>query len=119
MNKNCVNKYDKSSYIYNLNIEVDTSLGDDQKNAILYDIFNLINEKYITKNISNTDIRIKWSLCDNNNLLDYHTDGGGILSDIGIHEHTKLLLNDIKQIKNSDKFNIRISKSLTRTICIM
>ncbi len=41
------------------------------------------------------------------------------LSDKGIYAHTKLLLNDIKKIRNSDKFDIIISKPLTKSICIM
>jgi hypothetical protein len=65
------------------------------------------------------DISIKWRVCDNTDLLHYYTGGDGILSDRGIYEHTKLLLNDINNIKNSDKFNIHISKPLTKSICIM
>jgi hypothetical protein len=42
-----------------------------------------------------------------------------ILSDKGINEHTKLLINDMKKIRNSDKFNIILSKPLTKSICIM
>jgi len=55
---------------------------------------------------------------DENNLLHYYTDVNGILADRGIYEHTKLLFNDINKIKNSDKFNIILSKPLIKTICI-
>lgn len=115
--KKYIDKHGNFSHI--LNIKIDENLSEDEKNIILNDIFNLINEKHITKHISNIDISIKWRVCDNTDLLHYYTDGDGILSDRGIYEHTKLLLNDINKIKNSDKFNILLSKPLTKTICIM
>ena len=43
MYKKYINKYGNFSQI--LNIEIDESLSKDEKNIILYDIFNLINEK--------------------------------------------------------------------------
>lgn len=117
MYKKYVEKY--GNFLYNLNIEIVESLDENEKNIILYDIYNLINEKYIIKHISNTDIRIKWRTYDITDLLHYYTDGDGILSDRGIYEHTKLLLNDLNKIKNSDKFKVHISKPLTKSICIM
>ena len=117
MYKKYINKY--GNFSHNLNIEIDERICEDEKNIILYDIFNLINEKYIKKHISNTDISIKWRVYDNTDLLHYYTDGDGILSDKGVNEHTKLLLNDLNKIKNSDKFNIRLSKPLSKSICIM
>ena len=47
MYKKYFNKYGNFSHI--LNIEIDESLTEDEKNIILYDIFNLINEKHIKK----------------------------------------------------------------------
>lgn len=117
MFKKYFDKY--GNFLYILNIEIDKTLSEGEKNIILYDIFNLINEKYIKKHISNTDISIKWRVYDNTDLLHYYTDGDGILSDRGIYEHTKLLLNDLKNIENSDKFKIYLSKPLTKSICIM
>lgn len=117
MYKKYINKY--GNFTHNLNIEIDETLSEGEKNKILYDIFNLINEKYIKKHILNTDIIIKWRVYDNTDLLHYYTDGNGIIADRGIYEHTKLLLHDINKIKNSDKFNIRLSKPLTKSICIM
>ncbi len=115
--KNYIDKYGNFSHI--LNIKIDNTLSEDEKNTILYDIYDYINEKYISKNISNTDISVKQRVYDGSDLLHYYTDGNGILSDKGILEHTKLLLNDIKKIKNGDKFNIILSKPLTKPICIM
>ena len=112
MHKKYIDKH--GNFSHNLNIEIDESLSEDEKNTILYDIFNLINEKYIRKHILNTYISIKWRVYDNTDLLHYYTDGNCIL-----YENTKLLLNDINKIKNSDKFNIRLSKPLTKSICIM
>ena len=116
MYKKYVDKY--GNFTHNLNIELDESLSEDEKNTILYDIFNLINEKYITKHILNMDISIKWRVYDETDLLHYYT-GDGMIADRGIYEHTKLLFDDINKIKNSDKFTIRLSKSLTKSICIM
>lgn len=62
------------------------------KKQILLDIHDLIGEKEIRKNISNTDIGITWRTID---FYHYFTDGNGILSDKGIYDHTKLLLKDI------------------------
>jgi hypothetical protein len=117
MYKKYIDKY--GNFSHNLNIEMDKSLSEDEKNIILYDIFNLINEKDITKNISNTNISVKWRVYDNTDLLHYYTDGNIILSDRGVYEHTQLLLNDINKIKNRDKFKILLSKPLTKSICIM
>ena len=104
------------NFTHILNIEIDKGLTKDEITQILLDIHDLISEKEIIKNISNTNIGVKWRTID---FYHYFTDGNGILSDKGIYEHTKLLLNDIKQIRNSDKFNIIVSKPLTKSICIM
>lgn len=117
MYKKYVKKY--GNFLYNLNIEMDESLGEDEKNIILYDILNLINEKYIKKHISTMEVRIKWRIYDNTDLLNYYTDGDGIFADTAIYKHTKLLLNDLKKIKNSDKFKVYIRKPLTKSICII
>jgi hypothetical protein len=97
-------------------LKFDKGLTKDEITQILLDIHDLISEKEIIKNISNMNIGVKWRTID---FYHYFTDGNGILSDKGIYEHTKLLLNDIKQIRNSDKFNIIVSKPLTKSICIM
>jgi len=46
-----IGKYGNFSHI--LNIEIDKSVSEDEKHIILYDIYDLINEKDIKKNISN------------------------------------------------------------------
>jgi hypothetical protein len=112
--KQYIEMYGNFSHI--LNIKIDNCLSKDEKNQILLDIHGVISEKDITKNISNANINVKWRTID---FYHYFTDGNGILSDKGIYAHTKLLLNDIKQIRNSDKFDIIISKPLTKSICIM
>ena len=112
--KQYIEMYGDFSHI--LNIKIDNHLSEDEKKQILLDIHDLISEKDIIKNISNTNISVKWRTID---LYYYFTDGNGILSDKGIYEHTKVLLNDIKKIRNSDKFNITLSKPLTKSICIM
>ena len=112
--KQYIEMYGDFSHI--LTIKFDKDLIEGEKKQILSDIHDLISEKEIIKNISNTNIGVKWRTID---FYHYFTDGNGILSDQGIYEHTKLLLNDIKKIRNSDKFNIVINKPLTKSICIM
>ena len=118
--KNYIELYGNFSHI--LNIKIDKSLSEDEKRIILFDIYDLINEKDIKKNISNTIISIKWRVYDESDLLHYFTDSNGILSDKEVYEHTKLLLNNIKTItgaKNSDKFIIILSKPLTKPVCLI
>jgi len=117
MYKKYIGKYGNFSHI--LNIEIDKSLSEDEKHIILYDIYDLINEKDIKKKISNMNIIIKWRVYDNSNLLHYYTGGDGILGDVAIYEHTKLLLTDINKLKNSNKFKIYLNKPFTKSICIM
>lgn len=116
MYKKYISKYGNFSHI--LNIEIDNSVSEDEKNIILYDIYDLINEKDITKKISNMNIIMKWRAYDNSNLLHYYTGGDGILGDVAIFEHTKLLLNDINKVTTGDKLKIYLSKPLTTSICI-
>ena len=101
------------NFTHILNIEIDKGLTKDEITQILLDIHDLISEKEIIKNISNTNIGVKWRTID---FYHYFTDGNGILSNKGIYEHTKLLANDLKK-----KFsvNIVVSKPLTKDICIM
>ena len=118
--KNYIDLYGNFSHI--LNIKIDKSLSEYEKRIILFDIYDLINEKDIKKNISNTIISIKWRVYDESDLLHYFTDSNGILSDKEVYEHTKLLLNNIKTItgaKNSDKFIIILSKPLTKPVCLI
>jgi hypothetical protein len=117
MFKKYFDKY--GNFLYILTVEIAKTLGEDEKNIILYDIFNLINEKYIKKHISNMDISIKWRVYDDTDLLHYYTDGDGLFTDTAIYQHTTLLLNDLNKIENSNKVNIYISKPLTKSICIM
>jgi len=82
-------------------------------------LFSRCNEKDIKKNISNMNIIIKWRVYDNSNLLHYYTGGDGILGDVAIYEHTKLLLTDINKVTNGDKFKIYLNKPLTKSICML
>lgn len=117
MYKKYVDKYGNFSHI--LNIEIDKSITEEEKNIILYEIYDLINEKDINKKIANMNIIINCRVYDNSNLLHYYTDSDGILGDEAIFEHTKLLLNDLNKLKNSNKLKIHLNKPLTQSICIM
>jgi len=115
--KNYIDKYGNFSHI--LTIKCKNSLSEDDKNITLRNIYEFINEKNINKNISNMDISLKWRVYDETDLLHYYTDGNGILSDKGVYEHTKLLITDIKKLKNGNNIDIVLSKPLTKSICIM
>lgn len=117
MYKKYIDKYGNFSHI--LNIEIDNSVSEDEKHIILYDIYDLINEKDITKKIARMNIIINWRVYDNSDLLHYYTGGDGILGDVAIYEHTKLLLNDINKVTTGDKFKIYLSKPLTTSICLL
>lgn len=117
MYKKYTDKYGNFSHI--LNIEVDNSVSEDEKHIILYDIYDLINEKDITKKIARMNIIINWRVYDDSDLLHYYTGGDGILGDVAIYEHTKLLLNDINKVTTGDKIKIYLSKPLTTSICIL
>lgn len=65
------------------------------------------------------NIIIKWRVYNNSNLLHYYIGDNGILGDVAIYEHTKLLLTDMNQFKNSNKLKIFLNKPLTKSICIM
>ena len=114
---NYVNKYGNFSHI--LTIKFKNSLSQDEKNTILHNIYDFMNEKNINKNISNTVISVKWRVYDETDLLHYYTDGNDILSDKGVYEHTKILLNDLKQLKNGNSIDIVLSKPVTKSICII
>lgn len=115
--KKYIGKYGNFSHV--LNIEIDKTLCEDEQNRILYDIYELINERDIHKKVSNMNIILKWRVYDKSHLLHYYTGGDGILGDVAIFEHTKLLLHDIHNLKNSDKFQVHLSKPLTKSICAM
>jgi hypothetical protein len=115
MHKKYIGKYGNFSHI--LNVEVDQSASEEEKNIILHDIYDLINEKNITKQISNMNVVIKWRVYDTSHLLHYYTGGDGILGDVAVFEHTTLLLTDINKLQNSDKFHVYINKPLTKSIC--
>ena len=117
MYKKYIDKY--GNFSHHLNIEVDKSVSEDEKNIILYDIYDLINEKDITKKISRMNIIINWRVYDDSDLLHYYTGGDGILGDVAIYEHTKLLLNDINKVTTGDKVKIYLSKPLTTSVCVL
>ena len=116
--KDYINKHGNFSHI--LNVNVNESLNDIEKNEIINIIFDILNEKNIEKNLNDNIIIIKWRVSDETNLLQYFTDGcGGILNDRAINEHTKLVINDIEKKIDKNKFNITITKPITKSICIM
>ena len=111
------NKY--GNFLYVLNIELENGISNDEKSVVLSTIYDLINEQDVEKDILNTNVRIKWRVYDTTDLYHYYTDAYNIFGDKAVHEHTKLLCNDIKQIINCNKIKIYVTKPLTKSICII
>ena len=114
---NYIKKYGNFSHI--LNINIDEGLCEVEKDTIIFNIYDILNDKIIEKNILNTHIPIKWRVSNEKDLLHYYTDCCGIFSDKAVLEHTNLVLNDIRKIINKEKFNIMITKPLTKIIYLM
>ena len=110
-------KYGNFSYI--LNININNELCESEIITITSTIHDILNEKQIIKNIYGTDFPVIWRVSNENDLLHYYTNGCGfIMSDNAIHLHTKMVLNDIRQLINKDKFSFMVTKPLTKKICI-
>ena len=106
------------NYSHILTIDIDKELCDDDKNEVESIIYDTINNKVIIKNVLNMNVPIKWIVSNSNDLLTYHTDVKGMLGDTAVHEHTQILLNDIKKTMDIHKFNFIVSKPLTKQICL-
>lgn len=105
---------------YILNIFIDEQLNESEQTMIVSTIYERINEKEIEKNIAGSIISIKWSVANEINLLQYYTkDSSELLSDQGIHEHTKQVLNDIREIIGKHKISFIITKPLTKQVCMI
>ena len=86
---------------------------------ILYDLSGGLN-------VSIINARITWKAVGTNipNELKFYTDVNGILDDVAVNEHTKLLLNNILNIINEKyhknvKLSFQITKPLTHKIIIL
>lgn len=128
MHKRYFDKYGHYSHYFKL--EIDETLSEDEKNTLLFDIFNLINDKYIQKRVdkyvrdtfsnmdmdvyilTTVDANIKWRVSDNDHLIYYYTDVYGIYTEPTIYQHLKLVLDDLKCVTNYDKLKVRLIKPL-------
>lgn len=122
--QNYIRKYGNFSHV--LNITIHDSINDPrEKQYILSSIYKILNEKVIEKNIFDintniyTNVRIKWRVYDDNYVLQYFTDVGGIFGDKAVQEHTKLVLQEIHKHVNKDMFSIHITKPVTKYICMV
>ena len=118
--KKYIDKYGQFSHI--LNVIIDENLPEEEKLQISETIYDIINEKRIIKRINNREIHLMWRLfplASSSEIIQYYTDGNGILEDIGVWEHTKLVLNDIRTVIDKDKFSFMLTKPLTVKHCMM
>ena len=77
MYKKFIDKH--GNFSHNLNIEIDESLSEYEKNTILYDIFNLINEKYIKKSNSPIGLYVYGSTgCGKTMIMDLFFDNAPV-----------------------------------------
>jgi hypothetical protein len=111
-----INNYGSISHI--LNIFINDELDETEKNIVISTIYDTIDGKKIVKNIRDICFQIIWRVPDETNLLQYYTNGF-IMSDEAVHEHTKMVMNNIRQIIGKDKFSFMITKPITKKICIM
>jgi hypothetical protein len=114
-----LDKITYKNYSHILNIFIDEELCETEKNVIISTIFDTIHNKRIVKNISGTDIPIKWEIYNEKDLLHYYTDVGGMLGDYAVHQHTKILLEDIRTIANRERISFTVTKPLTQQICLL
>ena len=120
--KTYIAKYGKFSHI--LNVVLHESLSENEKTTVLSTIYDMLNDKEVSVNhtdyYSVTNIRIKWRVANETDLLHYYTDGGGgLFADCAILQHTQKVLEDLRKAINKDMFDIIVTKPLTSTICIM
>ena len=104
--------YENVSHI--LNIFINDDLYYMERETIRSTIYEFINDKQINQKILGQNISIKWKVSNNNkSLLKFYTNVNGLLGDASVLKHTNLLLTDIRQIINKDKFSILVTKPIT------
>lgn len=97
-----------------LNIFINDDLDYMERDTIRSTIYEFINDKQINQKILGHNIPIKWKVSNNNkSLLKFYTNVNGLLGDASVLKHTNLLLTDIRQIINKDKFSILVTKPIT------
>lgn len=106
---------------YILNLFLDEHLTESEKNNIMKTIYDSIHEKEIEKNLYGcTKFVMKWNVFNETNLLQYYGyDRSKLLSNEGLHEHTKMILNDVREIVGKNKFSFIITKPLTKKVCMI
>lgn len=118
---NYLRRYGTFTHI--LTFFISNELCESDKKDVISSIYNMLNEKEITKFIFNNNadvsISMKWRVADETNLLQYYTDGNVLLSDMGIQAHTKMVLRDIVQHIGNGKFTYIITKPITKQILLL
>ena len=102
------------THILNINVE---NVNDNMVSMI----HDTIHNQMIHKNISDTNISIKWysnneSISD---VLTYYTDVKGMLGDRAVQLHTKMVLRDIRKYINADELHFTVTKPLVKLKCML
>ena len=115
------------NYSHILLIRIRDELDDNMKTQIMEKINNIdiLYDLSGGLNVSIINARITWKAVVTNipNELKFYTDVNGILGDVAVNKHTKLLLDDILNLINEKyhkniKLSFQITKPLTHKIII-
>jgi hypothetical protein len=108
--------YRKCQYI--ITFFIDKGLSETEQNNITNTIYNMLDGNPIVKNLSGTNITIKW-MSTNLTNLQYYTESCEFLSDEGVFEHTTQVVNDIKEIIDITNFSYIITKPISKKLCMI
>ncbi len=103
-----------SNYSHVLNILVEDSVCEEERNIILLSIFNLLNDKVLLQSFDGT-VSLKWSVRNESELHRYYMDTMKVFSDECVLRGTKSALKDIRHSISQYKFKVMI----TRNLCMM
>lgn len=78
-----------------LNVDVSRQRSAEEGTLIRQMIFRNINNKPIVKEVGPINVSITWRTSSLQTSAYYHCDVGGLLGDVAVKEHTKLLLRDL------------------------
>jgi hypothetical protein len=116
--KSYISKY--GSFTHILIIFINEDLCETEKNTVKSAIYELLHKKQFIKNILGTDFPVTWNVANENNLLQYYSNGCvNIMSDFAIKIHTDLVLIDIEEKIGEDKFSFLVTKLLTTPISLL
>jgi hypothetical protein len=98
-----------SNYSHILNILIDNNVPEEERNRILFAVYNLLNDTVLGKDLDDK-VQLKWRVSNETQLHRYYTNAIGLLSDECVLRETKAILRDIGQNINKDNFKVMITR---------